>query len=159
MIIPNLKTPIWLWTDLHCPSEDPSQIMSRETNLFVADFKPLQGNYLHWALYHQDGQDDTLYEVVNETPNFTKNTAKEKPEATNRLREKLFISTILARDVPRFEDIVDNATVDNETTHWNCQDYVLEIIEVLASECIVDEEEESYLEAVRYLKEQNGAMI
>ena len=57
------------------------------------------------------------------------------------------------------EDIVEKATVDNETTLWNCQDYVLEIIEELEKKCIIDHEEESYQKAIKYLEKQYGPMI
>jgi hypothetical protein len=38
--------------------------------------------------------------------------------------------------------VVDQVEVDNYTLEWNCQDYVIEIINELVNECIIDESEE-----------------
>ena len=34
--------------------------------------------------------------------------------------------------------------VDNETTEWNYQDYVIEAIDMLYNECVIDEDDEDY---------------
>ena len=39
---------------------------------------------------------------------------------------------------------MDEVEVDNETVHWNCQDYVIEAIDHLREECIIDEDDEDY---------------
>jgi hypothetical protein len=33
--------------------------------------------------------------------------------------------------------------VDNDTLHWNCQDYVMEILERLEEECVIDLDSDS----------------
>ena len=42
---------------------------------------------------------------------------------------------------------------------WDCQDYVIEMIEALAKECIVDEESSSYEEAMGKLKKKRGGDV
>lgn len=37
-----------------------------------------------------------------------------------------------------------NAGVDNETVHWNGQEYVLEALDGLYDECVIDEDDEDY---------------
>ncbi|KAI9655413.1 MAG: hypothetical protein M1829_000649 [Trizodia sp. TS-e1964] len=49
---------------------------------------------------------------------------------------------------------MDSAEVDNETLDWNCQDYVLESLDKLSEECILDEDDEDYVEGVKKAKEK-----
>jgi hypothetical protein len=52
--------------------------------------------------------------------------------------------TINEQDLPELRKKMDEVEVDNETVHWNCQDYVIEAIDHLREECIIDEDDEDY---------------
>lgn len=139
-------------------------------HLTVTIHRPEAGNYDHWALHLQPPPTPApaptssssttttstrrttsptmtrTYEITNESPHFIKSTHSAPPDKST-LKETVFIARVNSRDVPIVEAVVENARVDNETTHWNCQDYVLEIIEGLEGECVIgfdddDEEEE-----------------
>jgi hypothetical protein len=36
--------------------------------LYVAMYKPVEGNYEHWALYLENDPEHTIYEVSGESP-------------------------------------------------------------------------------------------
>ena len=55
--------------------------------------------------------------------------------------------------------MISSAKVKNSVVHWNCQDYVIEILDKFAEECIVDEDEEPYKNARKELKKIYGAMV
>jgi hypothetical protein len=49
--------------------------------------------------------------------------------------------------------------VDNETTEWDCQDYVLEILDNLEEEFVLDSDDEDYIDARQTLKDKRGAIV
>ena len=49
-------------------------------------------------------------------------------------------------------------TPQNDVCHWNCQDYVIEILDHLEDECIVDGEDESYIKAKKEVKKHFGPL-
>ena len=51
---------------------------------------------------------------------------------------------------------VGAAVPDNSLVHWNCQDYVMEVLEKFEEECIVDADDEVYIDVKKRLMEQYG---
>lgn len=49
----------------------------------------------------------------------------------------IVLASISEVDLATFRAVVAAARVNNETSHWDCQDYVLEILETLEGECLV----------------------
>lgn len=49
--------------------------------------------------------------------------------------------------------------VDNETIEWDCQDYVLEILDRLEEEYVLEKEDEDYQEAREELKNKRGGIL
>lgn len=64
--------------------------------------------------------------------------------STGRHLRDIIVGTINDQDVQKLRDLVEAAPVGNETVHWNCQDYVIENIDMLHEECIIDEEDQDY---------------
>ena len=127
-------------------------------NLFVAMYKPPRGNYLHWALYLQDGLEDIIYEVVGENPRFETNVITgKKPEQSTRYQRSIFIYEINPADVQSLKDKVSSVKLQNDVVHWNCQDYVMETLDLLEEECIIDGEDKSYIKTKEKLKKHFGS--
>lgn len=49
--------------------------------------------------------------------------------------------------------------VENETVEWDCQNYVLEILDVLEDEFILESDNEEYHEATEILRGKRGAVV
>ena len=112
--------------------------------LYIAIYRPRQGNYLHWALYLENGNENIIYEVTGSHPIFQRNVLSAKPSSTVRHKKNILVATLRDQDVPHFKKHMETATVDNETTEWNCQDYVLDTLSELYDECIIDEDDKDY---------------
>lgn len=67
-----------------------------------------------------------------------------EPQSTGRHRKNILVATIRDQDVEELKTYMTKVKVDNETTHWNCQDYVIEAIDGLYDECIIDEDDKDY---------------
>ena len=48
------------------------------------------------------------------------------------------------RDLEAIKKVIAGTEVDNETLEWDCQDYVLEILDNLEVECLIDDDDETY---------------
>ncbi len=112
--------------------------------LYIAIYKPRYGNYKHWALFLEAESEHFIFEVIGEHGSFTKNTVKGSPTKSNRHETSILVATINEQDVPEVRKSVALAEIDNETTEWNCQDYVIEVLERLYDECVIDEDDKSY---------------
>jgi len=127
--------------------------------LYVAMYKPIEGNYEHWVLYLENGAEHTIYEVTGEHPSFSKNVTSGRPTSTNRHKRSIFVATVNSSDLPVLREVISGMQPDNSTVHWNCQDYVLEILEKLEEECVIDEEDDEYVTAKRNVKRHYGAQL
>jgi hypothetical protein len=125
-------------------------------SLFVAIFQPRSGNFQHWALHLHTDQEDLIFEVDGEHPSFTKVTSPAKPTDSNSLIESLWVGEIGIPDIATLKQIVDGARVDNETLEWDCQEYVLKILEACEREAILEEEDLDFAETKQILKSRSG---
>ncbi|THZ36906.1 hypothetical protein D6C90_06866 [Aureobasidium pullulans] len=123
--------------------------------LFIAIYEPLEGNYYHWAL-HLQAPDSLIFEVTGSHPSFSPQTSHETPPETSsrrdRLVESIHVGDINTVDIEQLKEKINIQHVDNETVEWNCQDYVLEALESLVEECIVDGDDEVYVDVVERAK-------
>ena len=119
--------------------------------LYVAMYKPVEGNYEHWALYLQNGEEDVVYQVIGEWPHFKYNVKETKPENTLLHRRSIFMCEVNDRDIPELKEHVADYPIDNEVESWNCQDYVVEVLQKLEEECVVDGDDRDYKKAMKEL--------
>lgn len=134
-------------------------MMQPELELYVAFYRPRQGNYSHWALYIDDEYDPVIFEVVGKLPQFERSIRHTRPENSARFLGKQFVGIILRSDVPDIWNIASSANVDNETMEWDCQDYVLEVLGLLADNYILDEQNEDFCEALDLLEWKRGPIL
>src|SRR5438876_9890747 len=127
--------------------------------LHVAMYRPVEGNYEHWALHLENGSENTIYEVTGESPSFVTSVIQSKPSATNRHKRSIFLSNINATDMPTFKDAISTIQPNNGVSLWNCQDYVLELLEKLEEECIIDGDDDQYVENKKKVKSYFGPQI
>ncbi|KAF2453050.1 hypothetical protein BDY21DRAFT_367285 [Lineolata rhizophorae] len=124
----------------------------------VAIYRPHSGNHMHWAPHLHGGDDHHIFEVVGEQPAFVRNDMEVDPKNTIRLEMDIELTKISENNVEEFKRVVRKTKVDDDTVHWNCQDYVLEALENLEMECIVDEDVD-YQVAKTILKGELGPMV
>lgn len=137
----------------------PISILANMPSLSVAMYKPFEGNHLHWALYLEDGSKRSIYEVLGEHPHFKANLITGKtPDHTVRHQRSIFVYEINSPDLPEFEKAICSVEPQNDIALWNCQDYVIEILERLEEECIIDGEDKMYIKAKKEVKKYFGPL-
>ncbi|KAL4952035.1 hypothetical protein BDW69DRAFT_195982 [Aspergillus filifer] len=102
--------------------------------LSVAIYRPRYGNFRHWALHLHTDTEDLIYEADGEHPSFTKAASFGKPTDNESFIEAFYVGEIGTPDIATVKRIVEEAGIDNETLEWDCQDYVLEILEACERE-------------------------
>ncbi|KAJ5795583.1 uncharacterized protein N7518_004123 [Penicillium psychrosexuale] len=100
-----------------------------------------------------------IFEVVGQHPNFIRNVLKAKAEKSKSFLGKEYVGVIGKADIERIKNVASAIPVDNETVEWDCQDYVLEILDKLEDEFILEEDDEDYREARSVLKEKRGPIV
>ena len=64
-----------------------------------------------------------------------------------------------AQDVEALKSTVSTVPVDNENMSWDCQEYVIDILDKLEEECIVDGTGKAYLRAKEDVKSRRGGLV
>lgn len=83
--------------------------------LYVVFYRPRFGNYQHWALYLRHGDDHTIYELIDSSPNFRKNKLKVDPQTSRRYLGKLLVASPGESEIPLVSRAIKDAEVDNTT--------------------------------------------
>ena len=126
--------------------------------LYVAMYRPTEGNYEHWALYLENKSEHKIYEVTGKYPHFKRNVVSGKPTSTSRHKRSILVSEINANEAPEVGKAASEVKVDNSAVHWTCQDFVIEILDKLVEECVIDGDEKSYKKAIKEVKEHYGPL-
>lgn len=127
--------------------------------LYVAFFRPFFGNYQHWALYLDNEEEQLIFEVTGEHPDFERNVQKSPPDLLDGFLHTLYVGVIDRNDIHAVTQVAETVFVDNETFEWDCQEYVLDILDRLEEEYVLDCDDEDYRDAREVLRDERGAML
>lgn len=73
---------------------------------------------------------------------------KARPESSSHYVDKNFVGYIRQGDVNIISTEASRAFVDNDTVEWDCQNYVLDLLDILEEHFIMDPEGEEYQTSV-----------
>lgn len=129
--------------------------------LYVVYYRPRYGNFQHWALYveSEKEKENLIFEVTGQHPNFRRNVVNARPDRSRSYIGKTFVAVLGEDSVQDVQSAAKSVVVDNETVEWDCQDYVLEVLDKLEDEFVLDGDDEDYREAREDLKKKRGAII
>ncbi|PWY87217.1 hypothetical protein BO94DRAFT_535325 [Aspergillus sclerotioniger CBS 115572] len=90
--------------------------------LYVAFYRPREGNYQHWALYINDGNDSIIFEVTGCHPDFKPHVIDARPQSSKSYLGSLELATLRDDDIEYIKEAAKEVKVDIETVEWDCQD-------------------------------------
>lgn len=139
-------------------------VHSAHFNLNVLICKPEFGDYHHWAvqLDNLSTGDGTIFEVQGAYPSLDFTTYQ-----CRRFYYPLkIIQTIRIKDfplsMPAFgaisQAIENQVPIQDRAVHWNCQDYVLDVLNMLEQEWWLEDDDPDYIQIRRKLKSMHGPM-
>jgi len=110
--------------------------------------------YKHWSIY-MDGaleEDKTILHIMGSSGNYRFETRNHDPRRSARLIELLHLSDVAVSKVGAIKEIAQNMTIHNNAPGYNCQDYVLDVLDELESESIIDDKDAGYKTKKKNLK-------
>lgn len=128
-------------------------------SLYVVFCRPHYGNFQHWALQLESDESSIIFEVLGQHPEFERSVSYADAEDCEGFIRKLYVGVLGDSDIQRVRNAVESVPVDNETSEWDCQDYVLEILDRLEEDYVLEEDDEDYQAAREELKSKRGAII
>lgn len=108
------------------------------------------GVYKQWRLY-LDGPSPTqkiIYQVRGSTHRYRFETRTEDYRKSEDLLESIFLCDVELEKFGLVDKFARSVVVRNRGAGWNCQDFVLELLERLEEEGVLDGSEEGYRNAV-----------
>ncbi|CAG7941665.1 unnamed protein product [Penicillium nalgiovense] len=126
--------------------------------LSVVFYRLRYGNFLHWALHIEKGEEHHIIDVDGEHAQFKRNTFMENPKESDTFLRQFFVAVLGEDDVERVKSAAQTVPVDNETIEWDCQDYVLEILDKPQEGLVLDKDDEDYMDVREILMEERGSV-
>lgn len=128
-------------------------------NLYVAMYHSAKGIYEHWALFLENDK-DTIYEVIGEIPTFKPNVLFRNPAHTKKHKRNVLLYNIKPNDMPDFENVLAAMKMDKQESNpeWNCQNYIVEVLEALEEKGVINKDDEAYVEAKKQVMEHFGPL-
>ncbi|KAJ9195208.1 hypothetical protein DTO164E3_6969 [Paecilomyces variotii] len=115
--------------------------MPPTTSLYIAFYNDPDSIYKHWALFI-DGPtnaDKTILNIMGSSTRYRFEMRTSNPRQEQNLLELFYLCDIDTSRISAIKHIAENEVViHNEYPGYNCQDYVLEVLEELESRGIVD---------------------
>ncbi|KAF4220309.1 hypothetical protein CNMCM8980_007814 [Aspergillus fumigatiaffinis] len=103
------------------------------------------GVYKHWALFIDQAEAEaTLLNVRGSDGRFRYETEKRDVRYDESLVELVYLCDVDVAKANTIRNIARTIPVHNEISGWNCQDYVLDLLDELEERKVIDGEDELY---------------
>ncbi|GIK00058.1 hypothetical protein Aspvir_004073 [Aspergillus viridinutans] len=120
--------------------------------IYVAIFKG-GGIYKHWALFIDEPQaDETLLQVKGSDGRFRYEAEKRDARNSQSLVELVYLCDVDVAKANRIRDVARKIPVHNEISGWNCQDYVLDLLNALENDGVLNSDDADYTEQKSYVE-------
>ncbi|CAI7579129.1 unnamed protein product [Penicillium glandicola] len=119
--------------------------MSSTVSIYVA-ISISEGVYKHWGVFIDAPreEDKVLLQVTGSDGRFRYELETTNVRQSEKLVELLTLFDVDMAEINSIKTVASQVTVHNEIRGWNCQDYVLDLLEVLEKEAIVNSKDAGY---------------
>lgn len=109
-------------------------------DLRVAISKPIWGEYYHWGLdvFNEDEETRWVVEALGEPHQFTASSDDYDPKSLPRSWKSIHVVRLNDVEIEDIQEVVETVSVRNDLAHWNCQNYVIEILNALEEAKVVE---------------------
>lgn len=106
------------------------------------------GVFKHWGIFIEKpkAEESVLLQVMGSDGRFRyePETKDVRNSSTRTLEELVYLCDVDVAEISSIETVASKVTVHSEIRGWNCQDYVLDLLDALENEEIVDKEDAGY---------------
>jgi hypothetical protein len=119
--------------------------MSSKVSIYAA-ISISDGVYKHWGVFIDapKEEDKILLQVTGSDGRFRYELETRDVRKSEKLVELFPLYDVDLAKINSIKSIASQVTVHNEIRGWNCQDYVLDLLEALEKEAIVNNTDASY---------------
>ncbi|PKX97317.1 uncharacterized protein P174DRAFT_501913 [Aspergillus novofumigatus IBT 16806] len=117
------------------------------------------GVYKHWALFiDEPGADETWLNARGSDGRFRYETEKRDVRRDESPVELVYLCDVDVAKANMIRDVARKIPVHNEISGWNCQDYVLDLLDELEERKVIDSEDEVYRRQRTYIAEKQEGL-
>nr|POE77834.1 hypothetical protein CFP56_09477 [Quercus suber] len=108
--------------------------------------------FKHWSLF-VDGpsEEKFLFHIMGSSTRYRYEKRQSDARASASLSEIVALCKIDTSKISAIEAAAQNAVIHNESAGYNCQDYVLELLEALENDHVIDSRDANYQKKKRTL--------
>ena len=119
--------------------------MSATTGLYVAIYDD-EGVYKHWGLFISGPTDAdlTILQIMGSSTNYRFEMGTSDPRKSDTLSELIYLYDVPLSKITAIKEAAKTAPIHNEAKGYNCQDYVLDLLEDLERKGIIDGDDMNY---------------
>lgn len=102
-------------------------------DLRVAISKPIWSEYYHWSLdvFKEDEETHWVVEALGEPYSFTASSDDYNPKSLPRSWRNIHVVRLNDVEIEDIQEVVETVSVRNDLSDWNCQSYVIDILDAL----------------------------
>jgi hypothetical protein len=133
--------------------------------VYVVFYEPeVEGGYKHWAVCleidNEDGSDAEylIIQANGSQGQFRLDMAFKKPEDSSKFIQKAPVFNLWKDAERRIVEIAGGLRIRNEEETYNCQDFVMDLLEAIAQE-FLDENDEDDKELIDYYVMQRDKLL
>jgi hypothetical protein len=100
--------------------------------------------YKHWAIFVEDEQNASksfICHVMGFSRNFRYEQKRRNAYESNKMIEMIQVSHVHRDDLKSLRSVAMAVPIKNEDPTWNCQDFVLQLLEALVVEELIDDDD------------------
>ncbi len=117
--------------------------------MWVAIYEGAGANALkHWAIFIENEQDASksfICHVQGSSGRFRYEQKYNNAHSSNRLEEIIHVGHVSLNNLKALRDVAKATPINNNDPTWNCQDYAWTLLESLATEGLIDGDDEAYM--------------
>ncbi|KAL1860819.1 hypothetical protein Plec18170_001331 [Paecilomyces lecythidis] len=135
--------------------------MPSTTGLYVAFYNDPDSVYKHWALFI-DGPTDadkTILNIMGSSSRYRFEMRTSNARQEQNLLGLFYLCDVDISQMSAIKNLAEAAIIHNEYPGYNCQDYVLELLDEMESKEIIDIEETGYVQRKDELRKRQEGLL
>lgn len=133
--------------------------MSSTVKLYVAIYKD-EGVYKHWSLF-VDGPtnaEKTILHIMGSSTRYRFEMRNSDAKSSASLSELISLCDVPVSKVGAVKEAASKAPIHNEYAGYNCQDYVLDLLDDLEAKNIIDGKDAAYKKKKEVVKSKQEGL-
>lgn len=133
--------------------------MSSTAGLYVAIYND-EGVYKHWRLFINGPTDaeQTILHIMGSSTNYRFEMRVSDARKSGTLSELIYLCDVPVSKVTIIKEVAKKAPIHNEFPGYNCQDYVLDLLDDLEGKRIIDGNDANYKKKKEVVKSKQEGL-